>query len=190
MRVITASTLTSAVLATAGHTYGYTKGAKIGGIIHAPPVTVTETQTETKTKYSIVTAPPVTTTVTETETTFQHLPAVTTTVGELYDQSYGKGYELGDLVHAPTTITETKTFSVVYHGHSKERTSTAEVVHEWKIEDYGATEAVYKTEGEVVHITSTVWVDSETTGEPAYPGEVVHIPSTVLVDAEPTDEPA
>jgi hypothetical protein len=145
------------------------KDAIYGGVvIHAPPVTTTVTETTTQydtiTAYetprivhqkAFVTAPPVTTTVTEY-------------VGELYDQSYGNGYELGDMIVAPTVVTETKTFTLVVSG-AKETITTTELVKEWTIDAVPGKTTI-------TQYTSTAWVDERAT-------------STIWIDAEPTEEP-
>ncbi|KAL5425029.1 hypothetical protein PMIN04_002843 [Paraphaeosphaeria minitans] len=166
--------LTSAAMAAPEHTFTgrpIVEDPAYDGIVYAPPVTVTVTQTETTTQYDTIAsyettatswklAPPVTVTVTER-------------VGELYDQSYDD-YELGDLIVAPTVVTETKTFTLAGHGlgHGERKPSTTELVKKWHI----AQATPYATT--VTEFTSTTWVNE-------------HITSTIWVDAaEPTEEPS
>jgi hypothetical protein len=144
------------------------KDAAYNGVIYAPPVTTTVT--ETTTEYDTITE--YETTRTAHYTAFATAPPVTATVteyvGELYDQSYGNGYELGDVIVAPTVVTETKIFTLFARGN-KHKPTTTELVKEWSI---GAAPGV----ATVTQFTSTAWVDE-------------HATSTVWVDAEPTDEP-
>lgn len=150
------------------------QGLAYDGIVYAPPVTttVTETETETTTQYDTITS--YETTVTAHHTAYEFVPPVTATVteyiGELYDQSYDNDYELGDLIVAPTVITETKTFTLAAPG-TEEKASTTELVKKWSI----AEATPYATT--LTQYTSTTWVHE-------------HITSTIWVDAEPTEGPA
>ncbi|KAL1596569.1 hypothetical protein SLS60_009217 [Paraconiothyrium brasiliense] len=157
--------LSGAAMAAPDHTSSSGTGGKdpiYDGVIYAPPVTatVTETVTAHHTKYKL--APPVTATITE----YIGAPPVTATVteylDELYDQTYGNGYELGDIVVAPTVITETKTFTIVGRAHHKETTRTTELIQEWSIKEayhYAATVTESSTTWAQEHITSTFWVE-------------------------------
>lgn len=134
--------LSGAVIAAAGYTTSaeYSDESEAtNSLIYAPPVTTTET--ETITEYETITEDGPT--ITAYDTTYKLAPPVTVTVtrdvGELYDQSYANGYELGDVVSAPTGITETKTFSVAVPGSGVEDlTSTTKLIHVWSIKEVPA----------------------------------------------------
>ncbi|KAF1979002.1 hypothetical protein BU23DRAFT_192912 [Bimuria novae-zelandiae CBS 107.79] len=155
--------------------------------------TVIEYETTTVTKQ--LTFPPVTVTVTDYRdvmTATEYVPSITATVtdytSELYDQSYGDEYELGDVVTAPATITETKTFTVAYTEGGENKISTTELEHEWTISGIShasqnvktawATEdqdeTVWATEDQHEHSTSTVWVEPTPTASEAFHYEGGH----------------
>lgn len=136
---------------------------------YTPPVTVTVTETKTSTKYEV--APPVTHTV-------------TSYIGELYDQSYGHGYELGDVVAPDATITETKTFSVAYSKHGEEKTSTTELTNEWTIHKYSSTTTVWVTEAR----TNIIWVEPTPVAEP--PSSVATHKDSEVNHRTPTPSPS
>ncbi|KAF2439918.1 carbohydrate-binding module family 18 protein [Karstenula rhodostoma CBS 690.94] len=155
------------------HTLTSNTGSRVNAhdsIISAPPVPITKT--EKTTQYDTITS--YETTTTAHHTAYKFVPPVTATVteyvGELYDQSFGDGYELGDVISAPTVITETKTFTLAVPGDD-EKTITTELVNEWSIgqaisyvttvTEYTSTTWVYE------HTTSTIWVDApEPTKQP------------------------
>ncbi|KAJ4351908.1 uncharacterized protein N0V89_007252 [Didymosphaeria variabile] len=159
--------LSGAAMAASKHTIKGGIGGKdpvYDGVIYAPPVTATVT--ETTTAYDTITS--YKTTVTAHHTDYELAPPVTATVteffAELYDQSYDNGYELGDIIVAPTVITETKTFTVVARAHDEEKTRMTELVQKWSIKEgshYKTTVTEYtSTAWAQEHITSTIWVDS------------------------------
>lgn len=165
-----------------------------GSIIVAPPVTVTVTSTE----YNVITSWEVAPPVTETITSWEAIPPVTVTVtttdfiDNLYDQSYGGGYELGDVITAPTIITETKTFTLAA-GHGKAKPTTTEVVGKWSIATttpYKATVTEFVSTATVKeHVTSTVWVDEvKSTKSAGAPTENHSAATSAPAHDVPTDE--